>query len=385
MSDGTQVGTTRLTGLGQFPPYMTPGIGGLTAVGSKLYFSANDETGRQLWLTDGTKAGTKRVTSLGEAKSSENPFPTGGSSAVVAVVGDRVLFAADDAATGRELWVTDGTAAGTKLVRDFHPGAGNGLWGGDSYAPAPTAAVANGRLVLSAFEPTRGAEPWSVPLADFMPASPPPAPAPMPVGRATLVRAFALTAAEGTLFTANLATVTLPEGPTYRVTVFWGNGRTAIGTLTRLTATGSAYTISASHTHADPGTYAVMIRVTADTRTVLSIDTTATVSDSRFYAGRVAHRLTVTNPFSGVVATIRDTNPKGGKASDYTATIDWGNGVTSAGVVRQVSPGRYEVMGGTTFTTVGTRTIKVTIRSVASGATAMAESIFIVDPLRPLR
>lgn len=389
-SDGTQTGTTRLTGLGQTPPFMTPGIGGLTAVGSKLYFSASDESGRQLWVSDGTKAGTKRITSLGAAKSSQNPFPTGGSPAVVAVVGDRVLFAADDTATGRELWVTDGTAAGTKLVRDFHAGKGSGLWGGDAYAPAPTAAVANGRLVLSAFEPTRGAEPWSVPLADFMPASPPPAPptpapTPTPGARPTLVRAFPVTASEGRAFTANLASVTLPGGPTYRVTVFWGNGRTAAGTLTRMTPTSTTHVISAGHTYADPGTYAVMVRVTADTRTVLSIDTTATVADARFYAGRVAHRVTVTNPFSGVVATIQDTNPKGGKASDYTATIDWGNGRTTAGVIRQVSPGRFEVTGATAFTTVGTRTVKVTIQSVASGVTATAESIFIVDPLRPLR
>lgn len=38
-------------------------------------------------------------------------------------VGDRVFFTAlgDNGAVGRELWVTDGTAAGTALVRDVNP------------------------------------------------------------------------------------------------------------------------------------------------------------------------------------------------------------------------------------------------------------------------
>src|SRR5207237_2512684 len=35
------------------------------------------------------------------------------------VVGDRVYFAADDGVHGGELWVTDGTAAGTRLIKDI--------------------------------------------------------------------------------------------------------------------------------------------------------------------------------------------------------------------------------------------------------------------------
>jgi ELWxxDGT repeat protein len=386
VSDGTQAGTTRLTSFGQLPPYMAQqGIGGLTAVGTKVYFLANDNTGRQLWVTDGTRAGTRVVKEFAGPNSPANPLQTGGSPSILAVVGDRLVFAANDPATGRELWVTDGTAAGTKLIRDFNPGPGRGVGGGDPYTPEPTAAAANGRLVLAAFEPTRGAEPWTVPVADFAPTSPPVSPPVSPPTtpvRAALVRAFAVTAAEGAAFTANLATVTLPDGPTYRVTVFWGNGRTSAGTLTRMTPTGSTYLIAAGHAYADPGHYAVMIRVTADFRTVLSIDTTAAVKDSRFYVGRVAQRLTVTSPFSGVVATIRDLNPRGGKASDYAATIDWGNGATGTGTIRQVSPGRFEVVGSTAFTTTGTRTVKVTVKSVATGVTAVADSIFIIDPLR---
>ena len=39
------------------------------------------------------------------------------------VIGDYMLFVADSGSTGRELWITDGTTAGTRLLKDINPGA----------------------------------------------------------------------------------------------------------------------------------------------------------------------------------------------------------------------------------------------------------------------
>ncbi|MGY6536766.1 MAG: ELWxxDGT repeat protein, partial [Pararhodobacter sp.] len=40
-----------------------------------------------------------------------------------------VYFSADDGVHGRELWVTDGTPVGTRMVRDTAPGPQGGLPG----------------------------------------------------------------------------------------------------------------------------------------------------------------------------------------------------------------------------------------------------------------
>ena len=86
---------------------------------NELYFRATDGiTGTQIWKTNGTAAGTVRVSDI-------NPgLPSGGSPQRLFVAGDQLFFVASDTVNGipdRELWVTDGTMAGTKLVKNINP------------------------------------------------------------------------------------------------------------------------------------------------------------------------------------------------------------------------------------------------------------------------
>ncbi len=51
------------------------------------------------------------------------------------VIGSRLVFAATTAATGTELWVSDGTSGGTTLLKDIEPGTGSSQPRGMTYIP----------------------------------------------------------------------------------------------------------------------------------------------------------------------------------------------------------------------------------------------------------
>jgi ELWxxDGT repeat protein len=86
---------------------------GLVASGGKVFFQANDGTnGYEPWVSDGTKAGTFMLKNI---KASGSSFPE----EFTPIAGGRVVFAATDGTHGRELWVSDGTKAGTKLLKDI--------------------------------------------------------------------------------------------------------------------------------------------------------------------------------------------------------------------------------------------------------------------------
>lgn len=85
----------------------------------KVYFRAFDEShGLELWQTDGTAAGTSMVKDINEGSSgSLNP-----TSPIFCVYKNEMYFAAKTSnVVGQELWKTDGTEAGTVLVKNILP------------------------------------------------------------------------------------------------------------------------------------------------------------------------------------------------------------------------------------------------------------------------
>jgi len=93
----------------------------VVAAGGNLYFTAADtEHGIELWRTDGTDAGTDLVRDINPGRRGSNPE-------YLTAVGDTLYFSASTAADteplagisgpGFELWKTDGTEAGTVKVK----------------------------------------------------------------------------------------------------------------------------------------------------------------------------------------------------------------------------------------------------------------------------
>jgi ELWxxDGT repeat protein len=110
LSDGTGPGTQLVHRWGPDGASLEARMPGqLLAVGTRVFLAAGDVThGRELWVSDGTKAGTRRVADIQEGADGSAPrdlVPFGGG----------VLFTATGA-DGRGLWRSDGTPEGTRRV-----------------------------------------------------------------------------------------------------------------------------------------------------------------------------------------------------------------------------------------------------------------------------
>src|SRR4029077_2524408 len=130
-----------------------PSPNNLAAVGGTLFFAANDgDRGRELWKRDRTGAGTVLVKDINPGSS--YGFPVGSYPHYLTDVGGTLFFAANDGTNSLELWKSDGSAAGTVLVKDINPGGGN-----NGSLPNELTNV-NGTLYFSVFVPASGIELW---------------------------------------------------------------------------------------------------------------------------------------------------------------------------------------------------------------------------------
>lgn len=113
VSDGTEAGTTPVK---LIKPNGTSIIN-MTIVGDKLFFVADDGVnGFELWVTDGTTDGTKMVKDLSLPNSTS--FPNN-----LTDVNGTLFFTLKTAATGTELYKSDGTEAGTTMIKDIYAGS----------------------------------------------------------------------------------------------------------------------------------------------------------------------------------------------------------------------------------------------------------------------
>jgi ELWxxDGT repeat protein len=116
------------------------------AIGAKLYFTAYDDThGRELWVSDGTEAGTALLKDIRSGWSSSYPEHF-----MVSSDGSTLYFRANDI----ELWQSDGTEDGTKIVTN--PEEGYRRIRSDEY----TFAELGGTLYYQAYDAAHGVELW---------------------------------------------------------------------------------------------------------------------------------------------------------------------------------------------------------------------------------
>jgi ELWxxDGT repeat protein len=139
-SDGTANGTVLVKDVWPGPASSEPRA--LANISGTLYFIASMGPERwELWKSDGTANGTVRVSG------SVNLFRTGIPDQPAVEYNGAIYFRGSGTdGSGLELWRTDGTGAGTELVKDIYPGGdslpqGLTVYGGELYFTAETTPV----------------------------------------------------------------------------------------------------------------------------------------------------------------------------------------------------------------------------------------------------
>lgn len=182
INPGTKLDHSRPTGFADFG-------------GSVLFSAYNKTTGQELWISNGLAAGTrlfadvrpgslgsdpKEITYLGAGVAVCSVYLTGEGRELLSInpvqvtpivlragtahgspgdfirVGNMGFFRAISATRGQELWMTDGEAGNTQIVREIYPGS--------TTAAIHGLTVAGCNLFFRANSPGRGYELWKLPL-----------------------------------------------------------------------------------------------------------------------------------------------------------------------------------------------------------------------------
>ena len=131
-----------LTGCPNGCPTLEDGLETAVLFNGRLFFNGRDaRRGREVWVTDGTSAGTRRLKDL-------CPGACDGGPVLFREVLGRLLFADHQG----NLWVTDGTPAGTVRLAGLPPSITLGY--------QPDAAPLDGGIVFTGFDPVNGPQPW---------------------------------------------------------------------------------------------------------------------------------------------------------------------------------------------------------------------------------
>jgi uncharacterized protein (TIGR03118 family) len=174
---------------------------------------------------------------------------------------------------------------------------------------------------------------------------------------------------EGLSFTGIVAKFTDADTNTdpaaYAVSIDWGDGKVSKGIVAVDPAGG--FDVSGTHTYSAPGAFRVVARIGDTDGDSASIATTNVVGEAPISATAATIDATRGKALSKVVvATFTDADPAL-KASAFSATIDWGDGQTSAGKVVAVKGGGFRVLGSHKYAASGAFAVQVAIREGRPG------------------
>ena len=163
----------------------------------------------------------------------------------------------------------------------------------------------------------------------------------------------------------------------FTATIDWGDGTTSTGTIV---GSNGSYSVEGAHSYAEEGNYTLTSTIVrASDNTTITATGDVAVNEHDVLAGQgttltVASGQPLTN---ATVATFTDSDTTA-PASDFTATIDWGDGTATTGTIAG-SNGSFAVSGSHTYATTGQDTITVTMEDQPPGTAIATATSFRFD------
>ena len=196
-----------------------------------------------------------------------------------------------------------------------------------------------------------------------------------------------LQAVEGMVFRGAVAafavTAANPVASNYSAVIDWGDGNTTTGTVT---ATGNGgFLVLGNHTYSEEGSQNVTVTINdlSNSGNNATVTEQTRIADAPLVARGVV--LPVQTDLSLNNVTLATFHDLGGAepAGTYTATIDWGDGVTAdTGTVTVNGDGTLSVLGSHTYAASGSYVVKVTIQD-EGGATTTAHTLAAIGNVNP--
>jgi hypothetical protein len=167
-----------------------------------------------------------------------------------------------------------------------------------------------------------------------------------------------VSAKEGTVFSGVVATGTAyGTANPLSATINWGDGTSSAGSIT-LNPDGS-YGVSGSHTYAEEGSYTLSVTVNDSGSLKATGSGSASVADAALSAS--TPKAVIKGNMVTLTTTFTDADPNG-TATDYTASINWGDGTTPSAATLGSSSTSFSATGSHKYAKHRTYTVTVTIK-----------------------
>jgi hypothetical protein len=182
----------------------------------------------------------------------------------------------------------------------------------------------------------------------------------------------------GTPVVAGFTDAGLTVATTYAGTVDWGDGSSSAAAFG---VSGAAVSVTGTHFYHEEGTYTLTTTFSQGTAFSVIVSSAAAVADAPLANVQVPTINATEGIPTGTIVEASFTDPGGSEPlGDYAATIQWGDGGSTAGTIVDLGNGRFNVTAGHVYLEEGTYTVTVSVTHdrlpsvVATGTARVADA-----------